>query len=89
VLVLGSAFYDGYPGAVRIASWEQLAVQLATLPRGRPRQPTGVPMALYLERCFPGTFDYMSRDSVEPSNLDHLARPLLDRFGVHAASGRA
>jgi hypothetical protein len=85
VVLLGRTFYEDYPGVTRIRGWEELPAVLRHVTQGTLRFPASSSMNLYLDRCFPGTFNYMSESVAEPQNISHLLRPL--RFVLEGGAG--
>jgi capsule polysaccharide modification protein KpsS len=85
VLMLGRAFYEDYPGVLRVQSWDQLFHALRELPKLTTRHPRPEILQRYANVCFEGRFNYMSRDSLEPDNIVQLAQPLLQAVHGKAA----
>jgi hypothetical protein len=78
VFVLGRVFYAGYPGAVRVESFQSLSSRLCSLPRRLSAHEREAVIRRYQERCFPGSFNYMSPQVVDRDNIALLVRPMLD-----------
>jgi hypothetical protein len=73
--VLGRVFYEDYPGATRIRSFEELDACLKALVR-TGRTPDPEPLRRYRGYCFPGNFNYLDARILAAPNVERLLRPV-------------
>lgn len=75
VYLLGHTFYSDYPGITNIESFEQLEKCLRKLKKNNPK-PNRRVMETYLESCFEGQFNYMSKAVLSAENVEKLMVPI-------------
>lgn len=75
VIILGRAFYEAYPGAQRVDSFQDLYLALQKIQKQDPVPNESVLMQ-YIDYSFLGTFNYLQERILHPSNIEKLVAPI-------------
>lgn len=75
---LGEIFYQHYPGCIKITSYADLDEKLGKLEKKRSTGTKNQTFNLYSKMCYKGSFNYMDANCLNETNVQLLAKPLLD-----------
>lgn len=80
VLLLGRAFFSGYPGVTAIESFSMLNECLKSIGPNHNRTANPEVLLRYLQFCMKGSFNYVNQNIVAPINITNLIEPIVQKL---------